>query len=98
MEERKNPKRWSPRLDALFLAIGNMTLASILIAGTYATVTGEISLSTLQSTTLAVLIVALIGLATWGATQVRPWWPKTRMSRVTEKHTQARGDRVERGV
>ena len=85
MNERKKPQKWSPRFDALFLAIGSMTLASMLIAGTYATVTGALSLSVLQSTTLAILIIVLIGLATWGAAQVRPWWPKTRMSRATER-------------
>ena len=85
MKEQENPPKWSPRFDALFLAIGSMTLAAILMAGTYATATGAISLSTLQSTTLAALIVALIGLATWAAAQIRPWWPKTRMSRATER-------------
>ena len=69
----------------MFLAIGSMTLAAMLIAGTYATVTGAISLTTLQSTTLAALIVALIGLATWAAALIRPWWPKTGMSRATER-------------
>ncbi|MDE0344044.1 MAG: DUF5677 domain-containing protein [Deltaproteobacteria bacterium] len=61
-----------------------MALASLLIAGTYVTVAGINSLSTLQAIGMAALVVALVGLTTWAASRVRPWWPKTSMSRAIE--------------
>lgn len=84
MSETKQGTLWSPRPGVMFLVIGNMVLTSLLVLGTYVTVTGANYLSGLQSIVVAGLLVVLIGLSTWAASQVRPWWPRTRMSRATE--------------
>ena len=84
MSEPKQRARWSPRPGVMFLVIGNMVLTSLLVLGTYVTVTGANYLSGLQSIVVASLLIVLIGLSTWAASQVRPWWPKTKMSRATE--------------
>lgn len=89
MSDRKMPKRWSPWSGVLSLVVSNTVLVLLAIAGTYATLTGKNSLSLPQTISLAVLVVVLVGLATWAASQVRPWWPKTKMSRAAE-HTRKR--------
>ena len=84
MSAPKKPKRWSLRSSASLLVVGNMALASLLIAGTYMTVTGTNSFSTPHTFGIAALVFALVGLTTWAASQIRPWWPNTRMSRAIE--------------
>ena len=81
----KEDRKWSPAKNAVTAMFINMGVALVLVGTTWALISGQITLSQVQTITLFSLEIFLIGLSTYATAIDRPWWPRTTLAKESER-------------
>ena len=78
-------RQWSPAKDTLTVMFINMGVALGLVGGTWALMSGQMTLSQVQTIVLFSLAIFFIGFSTYVAAINRPWWPRTTLAKESER-------------